>query len=47
MSCTRTLYAGKFNIIIMGVFVGLQKSDFLVGKTLYLGTSYAGNSVFR
>jgi hypothetical protein len=31
------LYAGKFDTAVMGVFAGLQKSNFLHGKTLYLG----------
>lgn len=34
----RTLHVGTCNIILMEVLVGLQKSDFLDRKTLYLGT---------
>jgi len=33
---------GKFNIVIMEVLVGLQKSNFLNGKYFSLGTSYPG-----
>jgi hypothetical protein len=33
---------GKFNIIIMEVLAGLQKSNFLHGKYFSLGTSYRG-----
>jgi hypothetical protein len=29
-------YAGKFNISLMGVSVGLQKSDILQWQTLYM-----------
>jgi hypothetical protein len=36
----KTSNAGKFNIILMRVLAGLQKSKFLCGKTLYLGTSH-------
>lgn len=32
-------------IILTGVFVGLQKSKSLQEKTLYLETSYQGNTV--
>ena len=34
-----TLYAGNFNIPLMGVLAGLQKSNCLYGKTLYPGNS--------
>jgi hypothetical protein len=37
----------KLNIILMGVLARLKKSNLLHGKTLYLGTSYPGNSVFH
>jgi len=40
---TRTLYAGKFNTILMGVLIGLQKSSFSHQKTLFPETSYPGN----
>jgi hypothetical protein len=40
---SRTLYAGKFNI--MGVLVGLQKPNFLHWKTLYLANYCTGNTV--
>ena len=36
---------GKFNIIIMEVLVELQKSNFLHGKYLSLGTSYPGRFI--
>jgi hypothetical protein len=36
----RTLYVEKFNINLMGVFVRVQKSEFLHRKTLCQGTSY-------
>jgi hypothetical protein len=35
------LYAGKFNIILLGVLVELKKSFFLLDKILYPGTSYS------
>jgi hypothetical protein len=40
---TRTSYAGKFNTILMGDLIGLQKSSFTHWETLYPGTSYPGN----
>jgi len=35
----------KFNIILMGILAGLEKSDFLNGKMWYKGNSYLGNAV--
>jgi hypothetical protein len=39
-------YLGKINVRIMDFILGLEKSDFLQGKTSYAGTSYAGSTVF-
>ena len=36
----KTSNAGKCNIILTSVSLGLQKSNFLCGKTLHLGTSH-------
>jgi hypothetical protein len=36
-----SLQVGEFNIILMGVLTGLQKSNFLYGKYLYLGNTIA------
>lgn len=38
-------YVGKFNVILVGAASGPQKSEFLYGKTLYLGTSCLGGTV--
>jgi len=37
---TRTLYAGNFNTILMGILIGLQKSSFTHCETLYPGNMY-------
>jgi hypothetical protein len=39
-------YLGKINVCIMDFISGLKKSDFLEGKTSYVGTSYPGSTVF-
>jgi hypothetical protein len=38
-------YVGKFNIIVMGVEAGLQKSKLLYRKTLYPGASNSEDAV--
>jgi hypothetical protein len=38
-------YPGKINVCIMDFISGLEKSDFLQGKTFYAGTSYLGSTV--
>jgi hypothetical protein len=39
---------GIFNVIlVVGVLVGLQKSNFLHRQSLYSGTSYPGNTVLQ
>ena len=38
-------YPGKINVRIMDFISGLEKSDFLQGKTSYAGTSYPGSTV--
>jgi hypothetical protein len=40
------LYPGKINVHIMDFISGLEKSDFLQGKTSYAGTSYLGYTVY-
>jgi hypothetical protein len=35
----------KFNIILMGILAGLEKSDFLYGRMWCKGNSYLGNTV--
>jgi hypothetical protein len=42
-----TAYVGIFNVILMGVLVGLQKSNFLHRQSLYPGTSNPGNTVLQ
>jgi hypothetical protein len=38
-------YPGKINVRIMDFISGLEKSEFLQGKTSYVGTSYPGSTV--
>jgi hypothetical protein len=39
-------YPETINVRIMDFILGLSKSDFLQGKTSYVGTSYPGSTVF-
>jgi hypothetical protein len=39
-------YRGKINVHIMDFISGLEKSDFLQGKTSNTGTSYPGSTVY-
>jgi len=43
----KTAYVGIFNVILIGVLVGLQKSDCLNRQSLYPGTSNPGNTVLQ